>query len=595
MDAPSTQCRRRPGWKRAIAGVLIACMVIASHPATTSGQTDPSAGIADADFASRQTAIVLSATLVTLVGAPPLAPFVIFWGGAWIFWVQTMLWSSILVYDEALVRAWTTENLLALDYGLRSAASLVPDYMQKLTEDQKILNTRINDANRDMFQKNLTGPALVAAKDAVALQDGYLEAVNVKLDWAKQNLPALNAKCEALIGPEGALAVMRRHFVGGSPSRPTTPEERARFAGWDGPSRLLSRDVLSAQNNLAKAFADYLNTAIQFSTTIMEPVSVGVTTSQGMQKRLLPPTASAHLKVSVSNDSTDLVFFVKVVPKHDGAAAGATGSTGVPPGNPCGREQGTLFQQREIRAMRGWMPIFPKGTVTRINPEDALNLGRPPVRGAQTGPVGAGTPEASSINAADVQFSSAIWFAVEPGDQLEFRVATFGPMRKQIRFLDLRGALVRPDLYSLRRSYYYLGYELVYGSLQRFGSRLYSTSENYHWSGWEGAWDPHGLPAKTAQTSPADFWEAPPWVNQGVSPPAPMGGNFNVQGDHIVWAVPETPEARTLLDKDPFMRVYVTGKADFVRYVNPQKPTSVPLRLSETSKDGALSVNVEPW
>jgi hypothetical protein len=585
-----------------IATVLAACLVLGSAPvAPASAQ----GFVADADTVAMQLQTLAIAMAISLK-IPPLVPIVAGLGIAWIAWTQAMLWPILTVYDTAIVRAWTTESILALTYQLRSTISLVPDYVRKLREDQVLLEKRIveldREADRQIFLKNLQGLEAAAARDVVARERGFLEAVNKKLEWLKTALPPLNAKCEALLGVpgtanEGAIGKMRREWLASQPSRDLTPEERKQFAGWNGPIKALSRSALSAQNGLAVAFADYVNAAATFHDQFVEPVRVSITTSRGVQEQAFLPSAFAHLRATISNESSDLIYFVKVVP-------GETPSTPLPPEAAadqaaCGHEPGDLFKAREIRARRGWMALYPRDAKLRMNPKDMLQLGVPTGGPAPAaGPVGADTPNAAALNPFDVQFPSTIWFPIEPGDRLELRAATYGEHRKGIRWLNLQGSTHRPELESVRRNFYYLGYEVAYGLMKPKLNLKYSIAESYAWSGWTGAWE-RDLPAKPEpDTSLADFYESPSWVTTGARVPAKMAANkhtLEVRGDRYSWTVPDTREGREQLDKYPFMRVKVSGQAQFVHHVNAESLTSKPNDKNFERGEGELAVNVEPW
>jgi hypothetical protein len=601
VDTPTRARRRRSTWTRVIATVLVACLVLGTAPAAPASAQG---FVADADTLAFQMQTLALAMVISLK-IPPLIPIVFGMGMAMMAYTQAMLWSILTVYDTAIVYAWTTENLLALNYQLRSTISLVPDYVRKLRADQAILEKRIQamdrQADREIFLKNLQGPEAAAVRDAVALERGFLEAVNRKLEWVKQALPPLNAKCEALLGgpgtpDEGAIGRMRREWLAGQPRRDLSPAERGQFAGWNGPIKALNRSAMAAQNGLVMAFADYVNAAAQFHEQLFEPVRVPITTSRGTQERAFPPTASEQLRVTIANESKDLIYFVKVVPGQSAAPPPPQAAGEVPP---CGHEPGDLFQAREIRARRGWMALYPKDATLRMNPKDLAQLGAPTGGTAPAaGPVGADAPTAAALNPVDVQFPSSIWFPVEPGDRVEFRAATYGEHRKGIRWLTLQGSTHRPELESVRRNFYYLGYEVAYGLMKPKLNLRYSISESYTWSGWIGAWA-RDLPAKPEpDTSLLDFYEAPPWVTAGAKVPARMAANkhtLDVTGDRYSWTVPETREAREQLDKDPFMRVKVGGRAQFVHHVNAESLTSKPDDQNFETGEGELAVNVEPW
>ncbi len=72
-------------------------------------------------------------------------------------------------------------------------------------------------------------------------------------------------------------------------------------------------------------------------------------------------------------------------------------------------------------------------------------------------------------------------------DKVIVRAATMGLTRDRIRFMIPKGKYVRPDLNTLTRGYYYLGYEAALASGTTLVSRWMSEKETYTWEirgGW---------------------------------------------------------------------------------------------------------------
>lgn len=588
---------------------------LVSGPSGRESLADGQGYIVDPDVFRLQTQALIMMMGVSLK-IPPLLPIAVGLQISLMIATQLFLFGHAYRYDSAIVRAWTTENLLAFDYQLRSMASLMPDYVQKLREDQATLEQRIArlsaDAEREIFLKGLKGPEAASAMDATALERGFLEAVTRKLKYAEDNFKKLNDKCVALLGDptkadgsEGAIGAMRRAWIGGDALLQLTPEQRK---AWNIPNNqrggMLTKSAINSQHALVAAFADYVNEATLFFDALATSEEVEVNLSRGKQRLPLIATASEHLRVTVTNASKNLVFFVKVVPKPV-ASPGGGGASSAPP---CGLEMGqgrNLFQAREIRARRGWMPLFPKGEALRVGAKDLMDLGAPKAATGQTGPIGAGTQESEKLTGFDIQFPSSVWFPVEPGDQVLLRVATYGDQRKSVRWLNLRGEFHRPELEAVRRNFYYLGYEAVYGLFRPHLNLLYSVQEEYQWGDWSPAtgssvklpaeFKPAQVTRKSIDEFYGDYYEAPP--DRSAKVPSPIAINnhqLDVRGDRYAWTVPSSPEALRLLNELP-LEVNVTGWADFMHQTMAETLSSKPKKEPREQGAGILRFQLSKW
>jgi len=79
------------------------------------------------------------------------------------------------------------------------------------------------------------------------------------------------------------------------------------------------------------------------------------------------------------------------------------------------------------------------------------------------------------------------WLPLKLRDKIIVRVATMGQIRDRIHFMVIKGKNVSPDLNSLSRGFYYLGYQAVRADGANIISRWYPVSETYTWQfsrGW---------------------------------------------------------------------------------------------------------------
>jgi len=171
------------------------------------------------------------------------------------------------------------------------------------------------------------------------------------------------------------------------------------------------------------------------------------------------------LRAIIKNDSENLVFFVQIIPRtQDGKYDKVRADTRFP------------------------SPIYPK---------------QPP-------------PSQQSVTPKGQRGPNRAWFTIKPWDKIVIRVATMGPIRDKVRFQPITGSLVRPDLSSLERGFYWLGYNTKQPTrVVPIFTRLYSKQESYRWQfrgGWapgESANDPAFKPAadrKALQQALGHIW-----------------------------------------------------------------------------------------
>ena len=83
--------------------------------------------------------------------------------------------------------------------------------------------------------------------------------------------------------------------------------------------------------------------------------------------------------------------------------------------------------------------------------------------------------------------ANATWMPLKLQDKIIVRAATMGQIRDRIRFMVIKGKNVSPDLNSLSRGYYYLGYQAIRSDGANIVSRWYPVNESYSWHfsrGW---------------------------------------------------------------------------------------------------------------
>jgi hypothetical protein len=246
------------------------------------------------------------------------------------------------------------------------------------------------------------------------------------------------------------------------------------------------------------------------------------------------------------------------------------------------------------------MPLLPQGAAMRVNPRDAAALGTPP-SGTGVGTTGAGAAGPAAQNTMEVQFPSATWFPVAQGDRLEIRVATYGPYRHVVRWTELKSAVLRPDLHTVTRTFYYMGAEIAF-AVPRMSStapkRVYSVEERYTWA-LNAPWD-KAAGITYPKTAMADVYDAPSWVTPAPGSQADldiMPGTMKLashqlvlERDQMAWTIPTGPEGLKLLEQGP-LDASVTGQARFMSVVRDAKRVTA----NTESGRGTLRVRVEPW
>lgn len=232
-----------------------------------------------------------------------------------------------------------------------------------------------------------------------------------------------------------------------------------------------------------------------------------------------------QVRLLLTNDSENLVFFFRISERDREG------------GYPAPRED-----------MKEWAPLYPKGMSVEL--------------------------EDRSGNKVAVTFPAETWLPAKLMDQAEIRVATLGETRKRIRFMNIPlGGQARPELNSLQRGFYYLGY-FVPQQAAKIISHWYPTAESYQWR-FTGGWGP----------------ENPAFVQTDISELRDTGVPYDLSlaGDHIAWRLPGFLDT---LKADPECRATVQGRATFEK----RGPRSTSPRQEFTEQgSGVLTVMMETW
>jgi hypothetical protein len=244
-----------------------------------------------------------------------------------------------------------------------------------------------------------------------------------------------------------------------------------------------------------------------------EKIALGLSTGPN------PSSPMRQLRIEIQNDSavdsapnapTPMVFFVRVLERGDGGA----------------------YTPR--RDTERWIVVFPREAGAKLTGEDP---GQELIRKS---------------------LASNVWLTIKPQDQIEVRVATYGPTRERIRWTKLRGAQVRPEVTSLRRGFYWWAYEVEQSPTSRLVSRWYPMQESYAWQFTSGMWKDD--PVTPVTTSPGELRET---YTQG----------FTITGDRFKWTLPASLDR---IKAQPDLVATVTGQAAmFMRNARGETPQPV--------------------
>lgn len=259
-----------------------------------------------------------------------------------------------------------------------------------------------------------------------------------------------------------------------------------------------------------------------------------------------------QLRMMVENTSSDdktspaaLVFFVRVWERTE---FGGTATD-------CG---GGSYKLPDILAVDGTSTGIPNAAWTVVWPQNAS---------PQFGGVSAGTAKEKPD---EVRLPSKVFVPFHLRDRLEVRVATYGQLRKRIRWEDVVGRVTRPELSSMPRGFYWLAYEAIqtdapggYGTLK---SRWFPTEETYAWN-LSGSWSESvagPLKARLESTSGDARKELRvSALDQGAT------SLLKLSNDRAVFCMP-----RAVADilSDPIMSAEITGDTK-VNHVTAKDPT----------------------
>jgi hypothetical protein len=513
------------------------------------------------------------------LASPATGPVTLALGLAYAMVTHGVLFRTATDIEERMFAAWAVESLLELDYQLRGAVRHVEyaDWVTKLQDDERTLQQRVREGERQVFIKGGGGyPAeLAAAESALAIDRATLKAIQTTIPRAVDHRKDLQTRAQEMLT---GFDTMRRRLITGTevvkaeaPAQDPAGNERKDPAMLGPQLVAVSRfnaQMWSDTSKFMRLLVDYMTTAAKYEQEMFEPVVVSVPITTGGQETVIPskPTAMQHYRMVISNDSTSMLFLVKVHSTADRKD----------------REGNVVERDAPIVATtgrRGWIPLYPKGAPVKISESLRLN-----------------DPARQDVAAAELVLPNQIWLPVKKGDRLEVRAVTYGPMRQHIRWLSLRGRNIVPDIDSIRRSYYYLGWQLsLVGQVRDAGSRRYSVHESYSWRFPSENW---GKNPTEVDTPPADLYEAPEWVKDpSVQPLFMKQKKETLTGiKHITWTVPAADEefARLLASDKPFRIGRASGTAKFMHVVTIASPRVVRGQTTESS-EGTFSLKIEPW
>jgi len=246
-----------------------------------------------------------------------------------------------------------------------------------------------------------------------------------------------------------------------------------------------------------------------------------------LQEKVYKPrlTPERQLRLILTNDSPNLVFFFRISERD---------------------RDGAYPQPREDT--KSWVALYPRGMGVEL--EDRAGKKVP------------------------VAFPNETWLPAKLMDQVEIRVATMGETRQRIRFMGIPlGGQIRPELDSLRRGFYYLGY-YVPQPPAKIISHYYPVDESYQWR-FTGGWG-----AESPAPMPTDITE---FRDKAVPYPVKL------TGDHVAWHLPGFIDS---VRAEPECIARVEGHAAFEK--RGPRSTSPKQALSEDGS-GTLTIMMETW
>lgn len=168
-------------------------------------------------------------------------------------------------------------------------------------------------------------------------------------------------------------------------------------------------------------------------------------------------------------------------------------------------------------------------------------------------------------------------------DHVIVRVATMGQLRDRIRFQPVRGGSVYPDLSSLSRNFYYLGYESETPQGVSL-SQWFPVEERYDWR-FGGEWQMGGKITQLMTSTAEQISQFRPF--------SPWGEGLTLVNDRLQWQVPESIESARNLEG---ATADVSGTATF-RKCGPSVTRPACTNFTETAGTGgsALSMTVQVW
>ena len=213
---------------------------------------------------------------------------------------------------------------------------------------------------------------------------------------------------------------------------------------------------------------------------------------------------------------------------------------------------------------KSWIPIYPTGMNVQLGDTD----------------------ESQTV----VTLPNEIWLPAKLRDKVEVRVASFGMHRDRIRFqsLDVTGNL-RPDRVSLRRGFYFDGYDFKRPTGGTIISHWYAKDEDYQWR-FRGGWAPGNSAFDPEYYMPPTPDELEQKYKQIRVDMTRYASELTLVRDHVVWYLPASYDA---VKGDPNCEAFVHGTVAF----NKRGPAShSPIReFKETVTDAPFSFTMRTW
>jgi hypothetical protein len=528
--------------------------------------------------------------LAAAVASGPAAPFVYTIGASLRIFGQSVLWIIALDVEAAVMQAWTVQSLLEIDRQIRDTVAYTGPMLAKICEDKIALENATRDAfmNRENEQTR-------------ARNEARLEAITRVLDDLRSpQFTSLPGKGAHLLKDFDGL---RQRVLGGGvyarkPAAPAPPPPADNdkpknpnnvLAGeGNAVAAYFTPDMLNENWQLAKDLVGYVQIAQQLEGIATSTKTIGVPVNGQRVDYNVTAGTDTHLRLIITNQSADLVYFVRLQPGTTPQPAPPTFRTPLDPSNACAPESAVapgqgLDPMRVTYALPKatadrWVAVYPEGSTAALD--------KPKTPQEQQPTAGAGTLGGNdTVDLMQVQLPSAVWLPARLGDVLEVRVATYGPERQKIRWMTLHSPhnLVRPEVSSGRgggtsifRGFYYLGFEVAYDLANRSIVRHYSTRESYNWK-LTGLWE-HAAISSTQNVNE---------LREASNASFPL----TLTNDRLSWTLPTD---LTAIGSGQALAATVSGQADFafrtVRIAGPN-PGDVP----ETSKGGDLSILIQVW